>query len=153
MRPLLFKSALIVFGSLVAGLLVNAANPFGIKGSDLVFYVTDSSTPEISIEDAFFQLREPAAIFLDIRPNGEYRIDHIPGAVSLYPVAAIRQLQSVSGKEKFRFIAYDFEAGCPATRRAVWEIRRAGFPNVFALRGGFAAWIEKGLPVDEGESR
>ncbi len=151
MRSVLYRSVLIVLGTLVAGLLSNAANPFGIKWSDLLFYVTDSSVPEISIEEAFFQLQEPTTIFLDIRPDSEYDIDHISGAVSLYPVGAIRQLKNIPGKDRFQLIAYDFEADSPSVRKAVKQIRKAGFTQVFALRGGFAVWLERELPVDEGD--
>ena len=129
---------------------MNWANPFGIKWADLLFYVTDSPPPEISIENAFFQLHEPATLFLDIRPYSEYGIDHIPGAVSLYPARVIRQLKNFPGKDRFQLIAYDFEADSPAVRKAVKQIRDAGFSRVSALQGGFAAWLERGLPVDEG---
>ena len=150
MRTLCVRSALIVLGTLVLGFLVNAANPFGIKWADLLFYVTDSPAPGISIEDAFFQLHEPTTLFLDIRPDSEYGIDHIPGAVSLYPARVIRQLKNYPGKDRFQLIAYDFEDGSPSVRKAVKQIRQAGFTQVFVLRGGFAAWLERGLPVDEG---
>lgn len=153
MKSVLYRSVLIVLGTLVAGLLINAANPFGIKWSDLVFCVTDSSVPEITVEDAFFQLHEPTTIFLDIRPHNEYEIDHISGAISLYPVGAIGQIKNVPGKDRFQLIAYDFETDSPAVRKAVKQIRQAGFTQVCALSGGFAAWLERGLPVDEGEER
>ncbi|HDQ46291.1 MAG TPA: rhodanese-like domain-containing protein [bacterium] len=151
MRTLWMKSALIAAGSLLAGILTNAMNPFGITLADLAVHLRGTTTQKISIEEAFFLLEDPATIFLDVRRDGEFRIDHVPGAVSLYPPGAVRLLRPPPEREAVRLILYDFGGRGPAVRKAFWTLRRAGFHGVFALEGGFAAWLDRGYPVREGD--
>ena len=154
MKSIWLKSCLIVFASFLFGLIANHLNHQGIHRESLMFYLFDKDQTEsaesMTVFESFPYLDEPNTLFLDIRPYEEYAIDHIAGAVSLYPARVIRDIALHADKEVYRLIVYDFEANSPEARLACKQVKSAGFSRVFILEGGFASWLEMGFPVEEG---
>lgn len=116
-------------------------------------------------------------VLLDVRwalgdPHGRdrYLKEHIPGAVFVdlatelagppdpsrgrHPLPPLEQFQAsvrrwgVCGGDIV--VAYD-DSGNMAAARLWWMLRNAGFPSVYLLDGGLAAWRGGGFDVESGE--
>jgi rhodanese-related sulfurtransferase len=82
-------------------------------------------------------------VIIDLSPR-HYDEGHLPGAVNL-PTSAIPA--AVSGWDKnSTYIVYSHWTGAPLTGAAL--LKEAGFPNVYALKGNFGAWVDSGYPVE-----
>ncbi len=115
-------------------------------------------------------------VLLDVRwalgdPHGRdhYLGGHLPGAVYVdlatelaAPAAPARGRHPLPPASAFQatarrwgintgdtVVAYD-NSGNMAAARAWWMLRSAGFPDVFLLDGGLAAWQAAGLPLESG---
>ncbi len=85
------------------------------------------------------------AVFVDVRDDNAFVSNHLPGAVHV-PQSHLEQhrerLERLRGRP---VIAYS-EAGGIA--RVVASLREMGLEPVYQLRGGFAAWRDRGLPTE-----
>ena len=116
-------------------------------------------------------------VLLDVRwalgdPHGRehYLAAHLPGAVFVdlatelagpadpfrgrHPLPALEQFQASVRAWGVRsgdvVVAYD-DSGNLAAARLWWMLRDAGFPDVYLLDGGLAAWRDAGFAVESGE--
>ncbi|HEX5008895.1 MAG TPA: rhodanese-like domain-containing protein [Planctomycetota bacterium] len=82
---------------------------------------------------------------LDVRRPGEHAGGHVPGAVNV-PLADLeRRLGELDPRRPTAVIC---QTGYRSSAAASL-LRRAGFPEVFNVPGGTAAWIAAGHPVDK----
>jgi hydroxyacylglutathione hydrolase len=82
---------------------------------------------------------------LDVRRPGEHAGGHVPGAVNV----PLSELQRRLGElDPRRPTAVVCQTGYRSSAAASL-LRRAGFPEVFNVAGGTAAWIAAGQPVDK----
>ena len=115
-------------------------------------------------------------VLLDVRwklgdPHGreQYLEAHLPGAVFVelaselaapaapergrHPLPPLDQFQASARawgiNDSDVVVAYD-DSGNMAAARLWWMLRNAGFPEVYLLDGGLAAWRAAGLPVQDG---
>ena len=115
-------------------------------------------------------------VLLDVRwklgdPHGreQYLEAHLPGAVFVelaselaapaapergrHPLPPLDQFQASARawgiNDSDVVVAYD-DSGNMAAARLWWMLRNAGFPEVYLLDGGLAAWRAAGLPVQGG---
>ena len=116
-------------------------------------------------------------VVLDVRwalgdPHGRehYLAAHLPGAVFVdlatelagpadprrgrHPLPAVEQFQASVRAWGVRngdvVVAYD-DSGNLAAARLWWMLRNAGFPDVYLLDGGLAAWRDAGFDLESGE--
>lgn len=91
-------------------------------------------------------LNREGAIPVDLRPDASYRAGHIINAVRL----ELAQLdEGVKKLEKFKtkpLLVY-CDSGTNSAK-ALARLRAAGFPKVFQLHGGIAAWRADNLPLE-----
>ena len=113
------------------------------------------------IIDCRFELTDPGAGY------AAYRSGHIPGAVYADlerdlagPTGPLRSTSNTPGFATFerlgidstsRVIVYDDSSGAIAAR-AWWLLHWLGHDRAAILDGGFRAWQDSGLPVEEGEA-
>lgn len=87
--------------------------------------------------------RKLAAV--DLRSRDEYRQGHLPGAQSLPMDQLTARFQEVPRTDLV--VLY-----CDCTRseveRAYWFLRQRGYRNLSVLESGFAAWVQRGYPVE-----
>ncbi|MET4143325.1 sulfurtransferase [Arthrobacter sp. UYCo732] len=115
-------------------------------------------------------------VVLDVRwalgdPHGRehYLEAHIPGAVFVdlatelaspaapargrHPLPPVSEFQAAARRWGINngdvVVAYD-NSGNMAAARVWWMLRNAGFPDVYLLDGGLAAWQGAGLPLESG---
>ena len=117
-------------------------------------FIAGSGAPEIeriTIEDAVERFGRSNVLFVDVRNDLEYRVEHIQGAFHL-PVA------EVSGRvqELPRDTDLIFYCACSDESTSSTAARQAaefGRERSYALLGGWNAWKAAGHPVEAGASQ
>src|SRR2546422_5165791 len=104
--------------------------------------------PEVSPDDVKARLdRGERPVLLDVREREEFRQGFVPGAVSLpRGFLEMRVEETVPAKDT-PIVAY-----CGGGTRSLLAgriLKELGYTNVVSMRGGFTAWKNQGLPVQE----
>ena len=90
------------------------------------------------------RLRSGGVMVLDVRPEDEFRLGHLPGAVNI-PLRELKARLS-QFKRSREIIAYCRGPYCVLSYEAVAALRRAGF-KARRLEDGLPEWRAAGLPV------
>jgi len=141
----------LLFGPLILGLTINSIHQNGIHPKLLKpnLSPTPSEVLIISADSAFQKLLDNSAVFLDNRPAEEWQIDHIPGALSFELMKYyIGEIQLDSLQKEQTYILYTFDDTATDAAILAGEMVSSGFSDVHTLYGGFAAWLERGYPVE-----
>lgn len=85
------------------------------------------------------------ATVVDVRKPEEYGAGHIVNARNV-PLGDIEADAKAVKKPKDKVLVTVCESGI-TSRKAVAALKRAGFENVFSLKGGIASWRADSLPL------
>lgn len=107
----------------------------------------DSFEP-VSREELTQRMRDGLVTVIDVRPEDEFALGHLPGARSI-PLADLTRSLSRLPCDK-EVVAYCRGAYCVLSFEAVAALRARGF-KVRRLQDGFPEWRVAGLPVERGE--
>jgi rhodanese-related sulfurtransferase len=105
-------------------------------------------THEVGAFEAVQLINRRDALVLDVRDTGDYAAGHITNARHL-PEAQLPGRMKELDKHKSRPIVVSCKTGSRAPAVA-GMLRKQGFPEAFALRGGVAAWQQANLPLEKG---
>lgn len=107
----------------------------------------------LSIQQARDEIAKPDVVLVDIRESEELKQGIIPGAVhaprgmlEFYADSTLPYHKPEFRKNK-RIVLYCASSGRSAL--AVQTLKAMGYTNVAHIDGGFKAWKEAGLPVDQ----
>src|SRR5262245_24098825 len=103
---------------------------------------------EVSAFDAVQLINRRDALVLDVRASGEYAAGHIADAKHIQETQVADRI-----KELDKFRARPIIVTCATGSRAPGvsgALRKKGFTEAFALRGGIAAWQQASLPLEKG---
>jgi rhodanese-related sulfurtransferase len=105
------------------------------------------ATHEIGAFEAVQLINRRDALVLDVRDTGDYAAGHIASAKHL-PEAQLADRMKELEKFKSRPIIVSCRTG---TRAHVVSglLRKQGFTEAFALRGGIAAWQQASMPLEK----
>jgi ArsR family transcriptional regulator len=93
------------------------------------------------------RIRAGAVTVLDVRPEDEYALGHLPGALNV-PLSALKR--RLSGLDRRReIVAYCRGPYCVLSYEAVAALRARGF-KARRLEDGYPEWRAAGLPVEAG---
>ena len=108
------------------------------------FQARDGLEPVVASE-LLARLRVGDVVILDVRPEDEYGLGHLPGALNI----PLRQLEQRLAElpRKRQIVAYCRGPYCVLSFEAVAELRAWGF-NVRRLEQGFPEWKAAGLPIE-----
>jgi len=106
----------------------------------------DSLEP-ISRKQLQRRLRERSVTVLDVRPEDEFALGHVPGALNI-PLGALKKRLSELDPSK-EVVAYCRGPYCVLSFEAVAYLRERGF-NVRRLEDGLPEWRAAGLPIATG---
>ena len=108
------------------------------------FHDRDSLEP-VSRMELVERMRANVVTVLDVRPEDEYALGHLPGAVNIQ----VRELEKrIAGLDPAReIVAYCRGPYCVLSYEAVAALRARGF-NVRRLEDGYPEWRAAGLPVE-----
>ncbi len=90
------------------------------------------------------------ALVLDVREPGEYAAGCLPGAIHIPRGVLEFNIEShpvFQGRREAQILVYCQSGGRSAL--ASETLQKLGFTKVCSLAGGFKAWREAGLPVDQ----
>lgn len=87
--------------------------------------------------------RKLAAV--DLRSRDEYRHGHLPGAQSLPMDQLTTRFQEVPRTD---LVVLYCDCSRSEVERAYWFLRQQGYRNLSVLESGFAAWAQRGYPVE-----
>ena len=110
------------------------------------FYNRDSLEP-ISRKELQHRLRRGSVTVLDVRPEDEFVLGHVPGALSI-PLGVLKKRLSELDPSK-EIVAYCRGPYCVLSFEAVALLRERGF-NVRRLEDGLPEWRAARLPVVTG---
>ena len=91
------------------------------------------------------RMMNAGAVLVDVRTSNQFKDGHIAGARNV-PGDQIAGDMKVLEKLSGRTLILCCDSG-PTSGAAVRTLGRAGFKDVFSLRGGLAAWRQENLPV------
>lgn len=108
------------------------------------FHARDALEP-VSREDMASRLRDGLVIVLDVRPEDEFALGHLPGALNI-PLSKLEQrVAELPGDREI--VAYCRGPYCVLSFEAVAALRARGYP-VRRLEDGYPEWKAAGLPVE-----
>jgi rhodanese-related sulfurtransferase/DNA-binding transcriptional ArsR family regulator len=110
------------------------------------FHARDAMEP-VSRTELMRRLKDKTVIVLDVRPEDEFALSHIPGARNV-PLSRLKRLLGKLDR-KVDVVAYCRGPYCVMSFEAVAMLRKSGF-NACRLEDGFPEWKAAGLPVEIG---
>lgn len=102
---------------------------------------------EVGAFDAVQLINRRDAVVLDVRDTGDFASGHITGARHI-PESQLADRVKELEKFKARPIVVCCRTGTRAPAAAA-ALRKQGFAEVFALRGGIAGWQQASLPLEK----
>ena len=103
----------------------------------------------VSREELLQQSRAGAVTVLDVRPEDEFALGHLPGAVNIPLRALEARLSELDPSQEI--VAYCRGPYCVLSYEAVAALRARGF-KVRRLEDGLPEWRAAGLPVVSGNA-
>lgn len=90
-------------------------------------------------------INDRAALVLDVRTTADYKKGHILNALNV-PQAKLAERLNELGKDRARpIVVYCALGGVSA--QASHQMKKAGFSEVYPLKGGLNNWLGASLPV------
>lgn len=129
--------------ALVALFLVSGAMLFWPEIARLI----GANANEIGTLEATRLLNQGTTLVLDVRDDKEYATGHLPRARHV-PLKELEAKAAELGKFKERPVIVTCRSGQRAAA-ASRLLKRAGFTNVYVLKGGIAAWQQASLPLEK----
>ena len=108
-----------------------------------------TSFPRISQADALKLYKEGKAVFIDVRSNQQFEIQHIKGALSIPGSQVVKRFAEVPRLKTV--ITYCACSAEQSSGRAAADLTAHGVKNVWALKGGIVEWKANGGPVATGK--
>jgi ArsR family transcriptional regulator len=110
------------------------------------FQDRDSLEP-VSRMELMERMQAGVVMVLDVRPEDEYALGHLPGSVNIQ----LRELEKRVGEldSAKEIVAYCRGPYCVLSYEAVASLRARGF-NIRRLEDGYPEWRAAGLPIEEG---
>ncbi|OVE79053.1 hypothetical protein BVY01_03595 [bacterium I07] len=150
-----FKRIIIIgVVSLLAGVLTNQLHREGIPWRLLALSFSSANMNEawrpVSTDSSFVHFMRQSAVFVDLRPQDKYTLDHIPGARSCPFFNFFKNPSIFPDDKNLTYILYCFEPMCKEARIMGQQLIKEGYTQVLFIRNGYKEWLEKTFPVESG---
>ena len=99
----------------------------------------------VAATELMTRLREGSVVLLDVRPEDEYGLGHLAGALNI-PLRQLEQRLAELPRNRV-IVAYCRSPYCVLSFEAVAALRTRGF-SVRRLDEGFPEWKAAGLPIE-----
>ncbi|MFO7245792.1 MAG: ubiquitin-like small modifier protein 1 [Thermaerobacter sp.] len=103
--------------------------------------------PSLPAREAARLLEDGELLVVDVREPQEFRQIRIPGSRSLPLGSLAERASEIDPARPVVMVCTVGERSAAAVR----ALRRAGFANVYNLKGGLMAWLNERLPTESGE--
>ena len=144
--------------SLAAGLLLNTLFP--VRCPAVAAPPRTADTHQATSDDIYVSptcaqalVKYADALLVDVRGAAPYSGGHAAGAINILASQLFDQsnMQYLTEVQATRpIILYCAAGGCPTSYSVAEKLRRQGWDNVLAIKGGMEAWQEKGLATATG---
>ena len=131
------------FNMLLLGLAV-------VSGGLLIFPLFSRgmrTSAEVGPTDAVMLINRKDAVVIDVRDDTEFASGHVTNARHVPEKQLDERI-----KELEKFKAKPVIVSCANGRRSASvadSLRKQGFAEVVALRGGISAWVQAGMPLEK----
>ena len=156
------RVAVVLFGSLIAGMIFNALNPGGISllassRSSSVSASGKTQTPDeilgkagrtLTLAEAHVLFEAGAAVFIDARPPSFYQTEHIKNARHIYYKTAGLNPALDRMNKNDPYVVYCKGPNCNQAQLLINTMQKAGFTKVFLFPGGMQEWRLAQYPMD-----
>jgi rhodanese-related sulfurtransferase len=121
-----------------------------VSGGMLIFPLFSRgmrTATEVGPSDAVMLINRKDAVVLDVRDDTEFAGGHITNARHVPEKQLADHMKAL---EKFK--SKPVIVSCASGRRSAAvadNLRKQGFADVVALRGGIAAWVQAGMPLEK----
>jgi len=177
MKKTFKEASIIVFASIVIGLIANAVSPKGVPlfADYSERFAIDSAKSVNSIDlnkrgklnkGGFYepvnipletakQLFDDNAVFIDAREDIEFKEGHIKGARNIPYKAFVestneQKLEIMKGIEKEKIIvSYCSSDSCEISIDNAYEMAKIGYNDVKIFLGGYKEWKNKNYPIEK----
>ena len=105
------------------------------------------SPGEIGTLEATRLMNQGTTLILDVRDEKEYAAGHLPRARNV-PLNDLEKKAAELQKFREKPVIVTCRSG-PRSGAATRVLKRAGFSNVYVLKGGIAAWQQASLPLEK----
>src|SRR5262245_39269332 len=112
------------------------------------FHARDSLEP-VSRAELTKRMKQGPVTVLDVRPEDEFALGHLPGASSV-PLSRLKRRLSKLDRNT-EIVAYCRGPYCVMSFEAVAQLRKLGF-NARRLQDGLPEWKAAGLPIEIGRA-
>ena len=99
----------------------------------------------LSPQEAVRLINDRHALVLDVRPPGDFKKGHILNALNV-PQTKLTERLGELGKDTARPIVVYCALGGVAAQ-ATHQLKKAGYTEVYPIRGGLNGWLSASLPV------
>lgn len=134
-----------VVGLLGAVAAVGERNDAEVRHIVEEYFHSPDTLDAVTREQLLARIKDGTVTVLDVRPEQEFLLGHIPGALSM-PVERLSVRLSELPKDR-EIVAYCRGPYCVFSYEAETILRRQGF-GVHRLEEGFPQWKAAGLPVE-----
>jgi rhodanese-related sulfurtransferase len=101
----------------------------------------------ISVRELQTKLKAGRVTLLHVGAKAEYDTGHIPGALSMPETEVAARTKRLPKNRPV--VVYCYCGEWETSTHAAVELEILGFSNVSALEGGYRAWVDAGLPVEQ----
>ncbi|MBI5385976.1 MAG: rhodanese-like domain-containing protein [Verrucomicrobia bacterium] len=108
---------------------------------------TGDAAKRINVEEFDKMRADTNYVVLDVRTSKEFSAGHVPRAVNISVNSSDFEAKAAALSKEKPCLVY-----CAAgvrSAKAVQELHRIGFKQLFDFRGGWLAWREAGKPVEK----
>jgi len=116
-----------------------------IAASFLVINLTADNKNNILPSRATEMINHDDAIVVDVRPAADFNKGHIINAINI-PANTLTKQMSMLSKYQNKPIIVSCRSGAQSSV-ACRQLKKAGYENVFNLKGGILSWQSDNLPV------
>ena len=113
----------------------------------LINRLIGGAAPQVGAIEAVQLINRRDALVLDVRDKGDFAAGHIPNARNI-PLPELNGRLRELEKFKARPIVINCQSGMRSAS-VCGLLKKNGFSDVFALRGGLSGWAEASLPVEK----
>jgi ArsR family transcriptional regulator len=117
-----------------------------VQGIVSAYFTRLDSLEPVSRESLLGRLEDGSVLLLDVRPQDEFNLGHLPGALNI-PFAELERRLAELPRDT-RIVAYCRGPYCVLSFEAVAALRAKGY-DIRRLEDGFPEWKASGLPVDQ----
>ena len=103
------------------------------------------TVPQVGAFEAVQLINRRDTVVLDVRDKADYAAGHIPNAKHI-PMAELPGRVQELEKFKSRPLVVNCQAGMQSAKVCA-TLKKLGFNEVFALRGGLNGWVQASMPV------